>query len=902
MSQGPDAALFAGALFKRRSAAAATGKLKHSLSVSTSIGPPPDTPPALRMYRSEGIAMASPPADSPTSLSDHDATDIPAVGVVAAAPKSDPFAFVKYGDIIRLCAKLPEGDEWGTVGTYDMDATRQNLTLHKCDSLVCVAPPSEPHFKPSFFRVLPECYYAHLKLGSPVAYGAVVVLLDMENKVWNNKIGFEFNGHFAPAEKLNRSGDMTIAFLQRADQVYNSIDDETDHLDGDHATRFLCYGDENVLIQVVDSNRLRLGFNQILTSFRKKNTPIQHGGFLRCDGKGTMLRVHIQGLPSPQIDAVALYIHDGERDNVVPIAVPDHSDITGLKLTLTGPRRSRVHFDLKDNLGSLELTFDTMARAHGQPWDVVTQQGQRHVHLTVQATLLPSTEPEPPSPHSLIGLVLVLVALYAGAIGAGAIAATNMYGTLLLWAKPVLPLAWVAKVVWDRMRRKHDEPLLIALTILEWEVETADARVEKDGSTTHADDADTAIPRAFIVAEMGNVAKAELRYNDTLTWRREHHMDDVLSTKQMHFHTIRRYYKQCIHKRDKIGHPVYIEKLGNIDLKALAANGVHLSEMFKHYLFNIEYIFNRIADELCPCMSCKDSNNQKLLIILDARGIGMRDLAGEVLEFVRSCTSVMQKHYPQRSFKIFFVNVPSWFGIIWKLVKPLLNETTRAKTQFLSEAETAAALLQVIDAANLPEEYGGTCSCAGGCFEGSEFQLAQEQFVDQLLAGDDSDPPASTISNSSPRAEVCVEENEHSDDDTSPSSPDEAKQKLIKLPSKTGVMHSGFLLMRLIRHKHFVNPIWLRRLVSITRTFTMFGDYHTHAVVAHDVIVQKSSKDTQVKYPLTHGAFVRVVDKPNCFEVVMEGHSLLFYAETVELRAEWIAAFELVVSPSIAAA
>jgi len=147
----------------------------------------------------------------------------------------------------------------------------------------------------------------------------------------------------------------------------------------------------------------------------------------------------------------------------------------------------------------------------------------------------------------------------------------------------------------------------------------------------------------------------------------------------------------------------------------------------------MEFVINYIANTNCLCDSCKESETQKLVVILDARGIGMRDLAGEVLEFVRCCTSVMQKHYPQRSFKIFMINVPSWFGMIWKIVKPLLNETTKAKTSILTENDVAEALLEWIDPENLPLEYGGTCACPGGCFENSSFQQMQQALVESIL-------------------------------------------------------------------------------------------------------------------------------------------------------------------------
>ncbi|RHY31702.1 hypothetical protein DYB32_003243, partial [Aphanomyces invadans] len=574
--------------------------------------------------------------------------------------------------------------ELGMIGLFDMDAVRpNNLKLHKCDSLVCVALPSERHFTPSYFRVLPECYYAHLKLGSPVSYGDVVVLMDVDGKVWNNKIGFEFNGHFAPTDKLNRPGEMTIAFVRPTAAPHMTTDSEASSsssatlgspnvLDSHHESmaglyygepksdaasgvassgRVLCYDDDNVLIQVVDSNRLRLGFNQILTRFRKKSTPVVHGSYLRCDGRGTTLRVTIKLPPAPVVHSMWILpatstIHDTRTS----VDVPDHNDVTGMAVTITTALQNQLHMELGDSFGSVDIPvatcvsrdatdlglmvgFRLYAKAGDETWTVDVVQptaptkttrhrwpARRPIQLILHATatnspLVPTggckTRAVLFSTLATHGFVLGLAVLYVVAVATGDITASTPYGKMILWAKPLLPLAWVASSWW--MRRQHqthagtrvvveaDQIVTIQLTIVSWSV-VADlgSSISTDGNedvgmaieNPRVDDDAASVPRSFVVAEFGNVAKAQARYNDTLVWRKENRVDDVLTTPQVHYHTIRQFYKQCVHKHDKEGHPVYIEKLGGIDLKGMLANGITLADLFGHYLFNIEYIFN----------------------------------------------------------------------------------------------------------------------------------------------------------------------------------------------------------------------------------------------------------------------------------------------------------------------
>ena len=53
------------------------------------------------------------------------------------------------------------------------------------------------------------------------------------------------------------------------------------------------------------------------------------------------------------------------------------------------------------------------------------------------------------------------------------------------------------------------------------------------------------------------------------------------------------------------------------------------------------------------------------------------------------------------------VNAPRLFSAAWALVSPLLPARTRAKVSVLSVSETAPALLQLVDAEELPEFLGG---------------------------------------------------------------------------------------------------------------------------------------------------------------------------------------------------
>ncbi|OQS05162.1 peroxisomal multifunctional enzyme [Thraustotheca clavata] len=837
--------LHVGNLVKRR-------RLMHL----SSVPPPIEAMPELRQTRSE------PGTDK-----------VPVHKIIDRIEQdSPPHVAVKYGDIIRLRTKIQGTLELGSVGTYDLASSffqvRGNLNLnwttHKCADLACIANLSEPGFHESYFRIVPECYYGHLKGGTPVSYGDVVCLIDAQNHLWNNKVGTAFNGYFGPCAKdSNVSGTMSVAFLLH--------EDGTDTVPCFQENQIMYYGDTNVVIQVVDSNRLRLGFNRIVTSYKKKSTPPSFGGFLRCDGRGSMLHLEIHGVPPPKVAAVNLI--DGNDKKEIAKAI---DDMLSTSLSISGPPSATVEILFTDN-GVATISLKQMSQSQSIPFYAVVENGQRPVRLKLVAQQqTPNIVPQQKRGISPVtAFALGYLALVGHAYFRSAIVVTSVYGGVVL---AMLPTLVIAKVLY--LERLY-QPLLrktklvaVELSVLEWEASQAErlSKVSEDAPSLD-------VPRRFIVAENGDMVKAVARYADTLAWRDKHGVDALLTSLQPNYHKIRKYYKQGIHKTDKLGHPIFIEKMGSIDIKGLQSSGVTLQDLFKHYLFNMEYILRFVTTKPCSCSSCAESHTCKMLIILDARGLGMRDLAGEALEFVKNCTSVMQKHYPQQSFKIFLVNVPSWFGMIWKCIKPLLNETTRAKTFIVSEAETASALLPFVDPESLPEEYGGTCRCEGGCLELSEFHKQQIDYVDRL-------DPTAMLDDEGLSDEESDLESSSTDEKESPSKKPLA---IMRRKSKAditlqGVIKQDYLLMRVVKHKPFVNPIGLRRLVSLTD---------------NDLCIQKSPKDSPERYALTKRTKVKNSHKPNCFEVIIDsGLTILFFTENTQAPNEWIQAIENVIHGS----
>eukprot|EP00903_Cladosiphon_okamuranus_P008970 g8582.t1 len=210
------------------------------------------------------------------------------------------------------------------------------------------------------------------------------------------------------------------------------------------------------------------------------------------------------------------------------------------------------------------------------------------------------------------------------------------------------------------------------------------------------------IPGRYLRGCAGDVVEAERRWRLTLEWRAAERIDEVLREPQPHFEVIKRHYPHFIHRRARNGCPVWIELPGRIDLPAIRSAGVSPEALQRHYVFVTEYMWGVLEP---------DFENGQAVTVLDVHGLGMRDLAGEALGFVKKATAIVQDHYVERSNRMFIVNAPSYFSMIWRVIRPMLNERTQAKIGIINTdtKKIAAALLEYIAPENLPRQYGGTC-------------------------------------------------------------------------------------------------------------------------------------------------------------------------------------------------
>ncbi|KAL1973137.1 hypothetical protein VTN31DRAFT_6679 [Thermomyces dupontii] len=231
--------------------------------------------------------------------------------------------------------------------------------------------------------------------------------------------------------------------------------------------------------------------------------------------------------------------------------------------------------------------------------------------------------------------------------------------------------------------------------------------LEAEGYTERLD---TLTLLRFLRARKFDVEAAKTMFIECEKWRKEFGTDEIAQTfEYTEKPQVFEYYPQYYHKTDKDGRPVYIEKLGNIDL-----NAMYKITTSERMLQNLVYEYEKMSDPRLPACSRKAG---KLLetscTILDLKGVGITNVPS-VYGYLRQASAISQNYYPERLGKLFLINAPWGFSSVFSVVKGFLDPVTVEKIKVLGSNYQAELLAQV-PAENLPKEFGGTCECEGGC-------------------------------------------------------------------------------------------------------------------------------------------------------------------------------------------